>query len=97
MKIESLITTKISVRSRFLGHLLSVCKLLARESEGSRGNKMCMRFYLLQSVLQRSQLALFHHESLVVQVLDDIVMLVLVDFEDDGLDGGITFDEYTYK
>ncbi len=30
---------------------------------------------------------------MVVEVFDDVVVFVLVDFEDDGFDGGVAFDE----
>ena len=49
--------------------------------------------HLLEPQLQFRQLALLDHEGLVVEIFDDVVVFVLVDFEDDGFDGGVAFDE----
>lgn len=34
---------------------------------------------------------------LIVQVLDDVIMFVLVNFEDDGFDGGVAFDQHSWS
>ncbi len=52
--------------------------------------------HLVEPQLQPWQLALFDDEGLVVEVLDDVVVVVLVDFEDDGFDGGVAGDEDAY-
>ncbi len=52
--------------------------------------------HLVEPQLQPWQLALFDDEGLVVEVLDNVVVVVLVDFEDDGFDGGVAGDEDAY-
>ena len=34
---------------------------------------------------------------LVVQVFDDVIMFVVVNFEDDGFDGGVAFDQHSWS
>lgn len=49
--------------------------------------------YLFESLFQAWQLALLDNEGLIVEIFDDVVMFVLINFEDDGLDGGIAFNQ----
>ena len=49
--------------------------------------------YLVQPRFKLQQLAFLDHEGLIVEVLNDVVVLVLVDLENNGFDGGVAFDE----
>jgi hypothetical protein len=40
------------------------------------------------------QLALFNHQVLVVEVLDDVLMVDFVNLDDDSFDGGIALDQH---
>lgn len=40
-------------------------------------------------------MALLDDQGLIVEILDNVVMFVLIDFEDDGFDGGVAFDQDT--
>lgn len=53
--------------------------------------------YLLQPCLQLLKLAFLDDQSLIIEILDDEVMLVLVDLQDDGFDGGIAFHQDTLQ
>ena len=49
--------------------------------------------HLIQPHLQFRQLALLHHQCLIIQILDNVLMAVLIDLHDYGFDGGVTFHE----
>lgn len=42
-------------------------------------------------------MALFDDQMLIVQVFDDVIMFVLVNFEDDGFDGRVAFDQHSWS
>ena len=49
--------------------------------------------HFLQPALQPLQLALFNDKSLVIEIFDDVVVLLLVDLENDGFNGRVAFDQ----
>lgn len=48
---------------------------------------------LFEPLLQTGQLALLDDKGLIVEILDNVVMFILIDFEDDGFDGGVALDQ----
>lgn len=53
--------------------------------------------YLLQLVLELGDLVRLHEDAALVEVLDDVVVVLLVNGDDDGLDGGVAFDKNTCR
>lgn len=51
--------------------------------------------YLSQSFFEILQLTFFDDEmTIIIQVFHDVVVPLFVVLQDDGLDGGVAFDEY---
>jgi len=55
--------------------------------------KQTLLTHLIQPRLQHPQHILLDKHRLVVEVLDDVVVLVVVDFQDYGFYGGVAGDE----
>ena len=53
--------------------------------------------HLLQTDFERWQLTLLYYQSLVIEVFDNVVVLILINLKNDGFDGWIAFDQYTWK
>ena len=52
-----------------------------------------MLTHLFETGLELGQLTLLDDEGVVVEIFDNVVVVGRVDFEDDGFDGGVAFDE----
>lgn len=52
--------------------------------------------HLFEPLLQAGELALLDNEGLIVEIFDDVVMLIMIDLENDGFDGRITFDQHPW-
>ena len=50
---------------------------------------------LFELQLEHVHHVLLHHDSLLIQILDDEVMLLAVDVDDDRLDSRLALDEHT--
>lgn len=50
--------------------------------------------YLFEPLFEAIQLVPLDHQMLVVEVLHDVVVVLLIDLQDDGLDGRITLHKY---
>jgi hypothetical protein len=52
---------------------------------------------VFQFLLEKSDHVLLNHDALLVEILNDKVVVGAVDVDDDGLDGGIAFDQDTCR
>lgn len=52
---------------------------------------------LIELSLEQTNHILLYNDVLVVEILNDVVMVVGVDINDDGLDGGVALDEDSWK
>jgi len=53
--------------------------------------------HIFQLGLQQLDHVLFDDEARLVEVFDDVIVALLVDVDDDGLDGRLALDEDTWK
>lgn len=91
-------THQPSIISRIIiRHLLRILKFLSQiralPSSNITIKDKTKKTHLRQPNFQILQLTIFDHESLIVKILDNVIVPLLIDFEDDGFDGGITFDQ----
>lgn len=49
--------------------------------------------YVLEFLLEQVNHVFLHHDTFLVQILDDEVVINAIDVDDDGLDGRIAFDQ----
>lgn len=73
------------------------CRKLSCEHEtnGIKARKKTpgVSTYVLEFLFEQVNHVFLHHDTLLVQILDDEVVIDAIDVDDDGFDGRIAFDQ----
>lgn len=63
------------------------------DSNKGRGYKP----YIFQLLLQQGNHILLHNNTLLVEILDNEIMVLAIDIDDNGFNGGVALDQYAFR